>query len=49
MLAIFSPADMENWFEECLGLAPDRTSTPPPASPHMIARMLAACPKHRVE
>jgi len=49
MLAIFTPAGMEHWFEECLDPAPDRTSLPPPPTPEMIQRMLLAGPKHGVE
>ena len=49
LLAIFTPAGMEGWFEECLDPAPDKTTPPPPATPEMIARMIAAGPKHGVE
>jgi quercetin dioxygenase-like cupin family protein len=49
MLAIFTPAGMENWMEECLDPAPDKTSLPGPPTPELIARMLAAGPKYGVE
>ena len=49
MLAIFTPAGMEHWFEECLDPAPDRTSLPPPPTAELIQRMIAAGPKHGVE
>ena len=48
MLAIFSPAGMEGWFAEAYGPALDRTATPPPPSPEMLARMVAAAPKYGV-
>ncbi len=48
MLAVFSPAGMEGWFAEAYGEAPDRTLTPPPPSPEMLARMVAAAPRYGV-
>ncbi len=48
MLAIFSPAGMEGWFAEAYREAPDRTATPPPPSPEMLERMVAAAPKYGV-
>jgi len=48
MLAFFSPAGMEHWFTEAFDPAPDRVSTPPPPTPEMIARMIAAAPHNGV-
>ena len=48
MLAIFSPAGMEHWMTEALDPALDRVSTPPPPTPEMIARMIAAAPHNGV-
>ena len=49
MLAVFSPAGMEGYFEEATNPAPDRFATPPPPTEELIARMVAAGPKHGVE
>lgn len=49
MLAIFSPAGMEGWFEAALDVALDAESTPPPATAAMIARMLEAGPRFGVQ
>jgi len=49
MLVCFSPAGMEGWFIEALDEALDRTADPPPITDAMIARMVAAGPKHGVE
>ena len=48
MLAIFSPAGMEHWLTEALDPALDRAAAPPPPSPAMIARMIAAAPHNGV-
>jgi quercetin dioxygenase-like cupin family protein len=48
MLAFFSPAGMEHWMTESLDPALDRVSTPPPPTPEMIARMIAAAPHNGV-
>ena len=47
MLAVFTPAGMEGWFEEALDPA-SGDGLGPPASPELIARMLAAGPKYGV-
>jgi len=47
MLAVFTPAGMEGWFEEALNPATN-DGLGPPASPELIARMLAAGPKYGV-
>ena len=49
MLAVFTPAGMEGWMQECLDPAPDKTSFPPPPSPELIAKMIAAGPKYGVK
>jgi Cupin domain len=49
MLAIFSPAGMEGWFEAALDAAEDAEGMPPPATAAMIARMLGAGPRFGVE
>ena len=49
MLAVFTPAGMEGWFEACLDRAPDQVTRPPPPTPELIARMVAAGPKFGVE
>ncbi|MBK1662175.1 cupin domain-containing protein [Paracraurococcus ruber] len=48
MLAIFTPAGMEGWFEEALDPAGDRAGLAPPATPELLQRMLAAGPKYGV-
>jgi mannose-6-phosphate isomerase-like protein (cupin superfamily) len=49
MLAVFSPAGMEGWFEAALDVATDREAMPPPPSAAMLARMLEAAPRFGVE
>ena len=49
MLAVFTPAGMEGWFEAALDPAPAGTELPPPPTPALLARMLAAGPRHGVE
>lgn len=49
MLAIFTPAGMEGWFQEALDPAGDKVSLAPPPTPELIARMLAIGPKYGVE
>ncbi len=48
MLVVFSPAGMERWMADAFDPAPNRETTPPPPSPEMIARMIAAAPLHGV-
>ena len=48
MLAVFTPAGMEGWFEEALDPAPDDGSLGPAATPALLQRMLATGPKYGV-
>ena len=48
ILAVFTPAGMEGWFQEALDPAPDDGSLGPAASPELLARMLAVGPKYGV-
>jgi len=49
MLILFSPAGMEGFFEQTLEPVQDRSATPPPATEALIARFMAAAPKHGME
>jgi quercetin dioxygenase-like cupin family protein len=49
MIVTFVPAGMEHFFEEALDPVNDRSAAPPPLSPEMVERMLAAAPKHGLE
>jgi quercetin dioxygenase-like cupin family protein len=49
MLTVYTPAGMEGWFREVFEPVDDPTRQPPPVTPEMIERMLAAGPRHNVE
>jgi len=49
MLVIFSPAGMEGFFEETLEPTHDRSAAPPPNLEVVVARFIAAAPRHGVE
>ncbi len=49
MLAVFTPAGMEGWFQDALDPAGDQCGLAPPPTAELNARMLAAGPKHGVE
>ena len=49
MLAIYTPAGMEGWFREVFDRVEDPTGPPPPVTPEMIERMVAAGPRYHVE
>lgn len=48
MIATFTPAGMEGWFEKTLDPVRDGEVVPPTPSPVMIERMLAAGPEFGV-
>ena len=48
MLAVFTPAGMEGWFEEALDPAPEGGALGPAPTPALLERMLAAGPKYGV-
>lgn len=49
MLLFFSPAGMDKYFEEVLEPVENRSATIPPVTEALIARMVAAGPKHGIE
>lgn len=49
MLAVYTPAGMEGWFEEVCTPVTDPSLAPPPVTPELIERMLEAGPRHNVE
>jgi len=49
MIATFTPAGMEGWFEKTLDPAREGEEMPPPPSPGMVQRMLDAGPEFGVE
>jgi mannose-6-phosphate isomerase-like protein (cupin superfamily) len=49
MLAVYTPAGMERWFEEVCTPVLDPSLAPPPVTPELIERMLEAGPRHNVE
>jgi hypothetical protein len=49
MIATFTPAGMEGWFEKTLDPAGEGEVVPPPPSPGMVQRMLDAGPEFGVE
>ena len=49
MLAVYTPAGMEGWFEEVCTPVTDPSLPPPPVTAELIERMLEAGPRHNVE
>ncbi len=49
MLAVYTPAGMEGWFEEVCTPVTNPSLPPPPVTPELIERMLQAGPRHNVE
>jgi quercetin dioxygenase-like cupin family protein len=49
MLTVYTPAGMEGWFREVCTPVSDPTLPAPAVTPELIARMLAAGPRHSVE
>ncbi len=48
-LVITTPAGLENYFKEVFDPAADRSETPPPPTPAMLARAKAVAPKYGLE
>lgn len=49
MLAVYTPAGMEGWFEEVCTPVTGPAESAPPVTPELIERMLEAGPRHNVE
>jgi mannose-6-phosphate isomerase-like protein (cupin superfamily) len=49
LLALYTPAGMEGWFREVCTPVTDESATPPPVTPELIDRMLAAGPRYNIE
>src|SRR5437867_34734 len=49
ILVLCVPAGLEKYFEEVLEPVQDRSAAPPPVTDSLLARILAAGPKHGVE
>ena len=49
MIAVYTPAGMEGWFREVCTPVTDESASPPPVTPELIERMLAAGPRYNVE
>ena len=49
MLVMVTPAGLERYFAETFDPAGDRAAAPPPPSPEMIARLMAAAPRYGIE
>jgi len=48
-IVVVTPAGLEKFFEEAFYPAVDRSSAPPLATEALVARLLAAAPKHGLE
>ena len=48
-LVLVTPAGLEKFFEEAFYPAVDRSAAPPPMTEALLARLLAAAPKHGLE
>ena len=48
-LVVVTPAGLEKFFEEAFLPAVDRSAAPPPMTEGLLARLLAAAPKHGLE
>jgi mannose-6-phosphate isomerase-like protein (cupin superfamily) len=49
MIAVYTPAGMEGWFLEVCTPVTDESASPPPVTPELIDRMLAAGPRFNIE
>lgn len=49
MILSFTPAGIEQFFEEVFEEVEDRSAEPPPVTPELIERLLAAAPRYGVE
>lgn len=49
MIAVYTPAGMEGWFQEVCAPVDDPTSHPPAVTDELIRRMLDAGPRYNVE
>ncbi len=49
MILSFQPAGIEHFFEEVFEPADDRSAEPPPITPELVGRLLAAAPRYGLE
>lgn len=49
MILSFVPAGIEHFFEEVFEVAEDRSAEPPPVTPELVERLLAAAPRYGLE
>jgi quercetin dioxygenase-like cupin family protein len=49
MIAVYTPAGMEGWFREVCTPVTDESASPPPVTPELIERMVAAGPRYNIE
>jgi quercetin dioxygenase-like cupin family protein len=49
MVAVYTPAGMEGWFVEVFEPVDDPSAPPPPVTPELIERMVAAGPRYSIE
>jgi quercetin dioxygenase-like cupin family protein len=49
MILSFMPAGIEHFFEEVFEAVDDRSAEPPPVTPELIERLLAAAPRYGLE
>lgn len=49
MVAVYTPSGMEGWFREVCTPVTDESASPPPVTPELIERMVAAGPRFNIE
>ena len=49
MIAVYTPSGMEGWFREVCTPVANESAPPPPVTPELIERMLAAGPRFNIE
>lgn len=49
MIAVYTPSGMEGWFREVCTPVTDESAPPPPVTPELIERMVAAGPRFNIE
>ena len=49
MILTFAPAGIEHFFEEVFETVDDRSAGPPPVTPELVQRLLAAAPRYGLE
>jgi mannose-6-phosphate isomerase-like protein (cupin superfamily) len=49
LIMTFVPAGIERFFDEVFEVAHDRSTLPPPVSPELIGRLVAAAPRYGLE